>query len=134
MKPLALIATRKGLFRLNHDKTIEPVEFLGVPVTMALAGKDRVRWYAALDHGHFGVKLHRSDDYGDSWQEISAPAYPKTEDKKAGVSLSLVWSLAYADPDSSDRLWAGTVPGGLFYSDNGGESWQLNQFLLAAKA
>ncbi|MCW9017682.1 MAG: glycoside hydrolase, partial [Kangiellaceae bacterium] len=133
MKPLALISTRKGLFRLNHDKTVEPVGFLGVPVSMVLAAKDRVRWFAALDHGHFGVKLHRSDDYGESWQEIATPAYPKTENKEEGDSLKLIWSLAYAEPDSSDRLWAGTVPGGLFYSDDGGENWQLNQFLWQKK-
>ena len=28
-------------------------------------------WYAALDHGHFGVKLHRSDDRGATWTEIA---------------------------------------------------------------
>ena len=32
--------------------------------------------YAALDHGHFGVKLHRSDGRGAIWVEIAAPACP----------------------------------------------------------
>jgi hypothetical protein len=27
------------------------------------------------------------------------------------------------------RLWAGTMPGGLFRSDDGGESWSLNEAL-----
>ena len=29
----------------------------------------------------------------------------------------------------SDRLWAGTMPGGLFRSDDGGDSWSLNESL-----
>ncbi|WP_196140127.1 exo-alpha-sialidase [Aliikangiella sp. G2MR2-5] len=128
----ALIATRKGLFRLNQDKTLEPVDFLGVPVSMTLAAENRKYWYAALDHGHFGVKLHRSEDSGKSWQEINCPSYSGAEsgdEKPKAFSLNLIWSLAYADDGPGDKLWAGTVPGGLFYSKDAGLSWHLNEYL-----
>jgi hypothetical protein len=32
--------------------------------------------YAAIRYGHFGPKLHRSDDDGRTWKEIAVPAFP----------------------------------------------------------
>ena len=133
MSTLALISTRKGLFQLNHDLTLSPPEFAGVPVSMALASAQHPTWYAALDHGHFGVKLQRSDNAGKSWQEVTAPSYPKHDDAAQGDNLELIWSMEFARPDNDQILWAGSIPGGLFYSDNGGESWQLNQPLWKYK-
>ena len=37
----------------------------------------------------------------------------------------LVWSLAAGGADQPGVLWAGTLPGGLFRSDDRGDSWQL---------
>ncbi|TQV89355.1 WD40/YVTN/BNR-like repeat-containing protein [Aliikangiella coralliicola] len=147
---LALIATRKGLFRLDNNKQIHLVDFIGVPVSMVLSSATHSHWYAALDHGHFGVKLHRSDNFGESWQEVSAPSYPQTETEDTessdeatgetakgetakGDSLELIWSLAYANSDNPKALWAGTIPGGLFLSEDGGESWQFNESLWQYK-
>lgn len=133
MKTLALIATRKGLYKLNVDKTLSLVAFEGIPVSMVLASAAHNTWYAALNHGHFGVKLHRSDDAGKNWQEVSAPSYPANEDGEDGDSLELIWSLAFAKQNNSDCLWAGTIPGGLFYSSDKGQSWQLNENLWEFK-
>ena len=133
MKTLALIATRKGLFKLSDKHEVSLLEFAGAPVSMLLASAQHNKWYAALDHGHFGVKLHRSDDAGISWKEITAPAYPAVEDATQGDSLELIWSMAFAKPDNDNGLWAGTIPGGLFYSDDAGESWSLNENLYQYK-
>ena len=135
MTTVALVATRKGLFKLTDQMKLELVEFVGAPVTMLLANKASPTWYAALNHGHFGVKLHRSDDNGANWKEASAPAYPVAEDREKGDSLEYIWSLEYASNDKNNvnALWAGTVPGGLFYSDDGGESWTLNESLWQHK-
>jgi len=137
-----LIATRKGLFvakRQNGDRwRIEASAFLGDPVSLVMADPRDGAWYAALDHGHFGCKLHRSDDEGTSWQEISVPAYPepppgredKTPDGKPWPwSLKLIWALAPGGGAQGGRLWCGTIPGGLFHSDDRGESWELNRAL-----
>jgi photosystem II stability/assembly factor-like uncharacterized protein len=133
MKPIALIATRKGLFKLDSEHNISEVAFIGDPVSMVLTDNKNNVWYAALDLGHFGVKLHRSDDQGQSWKEVSAPSYPQTDDKAKGDSLELIWCLEFAEPGHPDKLWAGTVPGGLFYSEDGGLHWTLNQTLWQFK-
>src|SRR3546814_3490153 len=77
--------------------------------------------YAALNLGHFGVKLHRSEDFGATWTELPAPAFPvgmpaDKEGEKA-PSVSLIWTLAAGGPDQPGRLWAGTIPGALFRSE-----------------
>jgi hypothetical protein len=78
---------------------------------------------AALNLGHFGVKLHGSDDAGASWHELAAPAYPEQPADAAGPAWKLVqiWSLEAR----GGTVWAGTHPGGLFRSDDRGASWQL---------
>ncbi|MGX5175118.1 WD40/YVTN/BNR-like repeat-containing protein [Aliikangiella sp. IMCC44653] len=130
MQTIAFIATRKGLFRLFSDWSLSKVAFEGVPVTSFVINSADGVCYAGLNHGHFGVKMHRSADWGETWQEVSAPAYPKAEEPDKGESVELIWSLAFARPENSDELWLGTVPGGLFYSNNGGKSWTLNQSLF----
>jgi len=123
-------ATRKGLFELrrrNGGWDVERVSFLGSPVSMALADPRDGAVYAALDLGHFGVKLHRSDDGGANWTEVGVPSYagvPADEGKEA-PSLNLIWALEPAGDDEPGALWAGTIPGGLFRSEDRGESWSL---------
>lgn len=81
MPQRADVSTRKGLFELEHGAggwQRGPVHILGEPVSMALHDRRDGSVYAALNLGHFGVKL----------------------------------------------LWAGTLPGGLFRSADGGVHWQ----------
>jgi hypothetical protein len=137
--PRLWIATRKGLFAADRDgrgwKLGEP-SFLGDPVTMVLPDARDGAVYAALRLGHFGVKLHRSADGGATWQEIAAPAYPPKPEAPAGAepdktpwSTDLIWSLAAGAPSQPGRLWAGTIPGGLFRSDDAGAHWSLVESL-----
>lgn len=122
-----VVATRKGLFLLDRRGdgwAIGRISFLGVPVTMALRDGRDGTIYAALDQGHFGAKLHRSTDGGESFQECAAPAYPRQEDG-AGPTLKLIWSLEPGGSDRPGTLWAGTIPGGLFRSSDRGDSWEL---------
>ncbi len=135
MSDTLLIATRKGLFvveRAGATWRIARTAFLSDPVTMALVDRRDGTWYAGLDHGHFGVKMHRSSDRGETWTEIAAPAYPPkpegVEDKIASWSTKLVWALEPA-LDAPGALWAGTIPGGLFRSDDRGDSWRLVESL-----
>ncbi len=99
-----LVATRKGLFALERRRsgwTADLIGFAGIPVTNAL--RDNGTIYAALKHGHFGPKLHRSNDDGKSWHEIGTPAFPA--DTPDAPSLFQIWSLDTGGPHHSDRLW-----------------------------
>jgi hypothetical protein len=125
------VGTRKGLFELARRGgawDIVETHFLGDPVSAVLAQGDTI--YAALDLGHFGAKLWRRDGARE-WRELAVPAYPsKPEDAGDDPhpwSLGKVWVL---EPGGvPGRLWAGTMPGGLFRSDDSGASWSLNEAL-----
>lgn len=138
MQQQALISTRKGLFELmrkDDSWQIGDAHFLGDPVSMTLCDKRDGSTYAALNLGHFGVKLHRRDAGSNNWVEITVPTYPpQPNDSKDEVSwkLTMIWSLACGGTDQPGRLWAGTLPGGLFRSDDCGNSWELVQSLWNA--
>jgi photosystem II stability/assembly factor-like uncharacterized protein len=125
------VGTRKGLFEIARQDgswEVAAAHFLGEPVTAVLARGDLL--YAALDLGHFGTKFWRRSGNG-AWQELAAPAFPPRPESAADDphpwSLGKIWVL---EPGGvAGRLWAGTMPGGLFRSDDGGESWALNEAL-----
>ena len=137
MSDFLWVGTRKGLFGVERASgprrwRIASAAFLGDAVSLvhALPGGERV--VAALEHGHFGAKVHLSDDGGGTWREGGTPTYPEKpadlEDIDAHKQVPFPWSLkkiwALAD-DEAGRLWCGTIPGGLFGSDDGGASWEL---------
>jgi hypothetical protein len=122
----AWVATRKGLFELQRiglGWRLARASFLGEPVSMLLPPAADGRMLAALNLGHFGVKLHASDDAGANWREVAAPSYPAQPEGAPGPAWKLVqvWSLEAAN----GTVWAGTLPGGLFRSADFGASWQL---------
>lgn len=129
MADILFVATRKGLSRFRRQGSgwsAGPPAFLGEPVTAVLRDRRDGGLYAALRLGHFGIKLHRSDDAGDTWTELPAPAFPpaaKPEDPAPIVDM--IWSLAAGGAAEPGVLWAGTLPGALFRSTDRGQSWAL---------
>ncbi len=131
------VATRKGLFMLQRTREgkwrIEATAFLAESVTMVLRDPRDGLLYAALRHGHFGVKFQRSADGGANWEECATPIYPDkpADDSTDGAedstpwSLDQIWSLEAGGTDQPGTLWAGTLPGGLFRSEDRGDSWRL---------
>lgn len=122
------VASRKGLFAYARNgaewKTGAPA-FLGEPVSALLKDKRDGTLYAALHLGHFGPKLHRSDDHGETWTAISPPAFPEAGGEENAPTVEMIWTLAPAGADEPDALWAGTIPGALWRSEDRGESWRL---------
>ena len=105
-------------------------DFIGDNVTLAVHDRRDGASYAALNHGHFGIKMHRKDKNG-AWQEIAAPVYPPKPEgledldgwgKPVKWTTQLIWAL---EPGGTQDLWCGTMPGGLFRSRDRGASWQL---------
>lgn len=139
MSDMLLVSTRKGLFTIAREGSrweIDRVDFLGDNVTLTLSDPRDGTRYAALDHGHFGVKLHR--DTGSGWQEIAAPAYPEKPEgyeehdmwgRPLAWSTARIWALAPGGNDEPGVVWCGTLPGGLFRSADRGESWQMARAL-----
>lgn len=137
MSDQLLVSTRKGLFqirRLGDRWAIQAPHFLGDNVSLTLVDPRDGAWYAALDHGHFGVKLQRSRDQGLTWEEIGVPAYPEPPEGHAEVDwmgrtvpwkLIRIWGMEAGLASEPGRLWAGTIPGGLFRSDDHGATWEL---------
>jgi hypothetical protein len=123
----AWVATRKGLFELQRGGAgwqIVKVHFLAEPVSMVLPpAAEGGRLFAALNLGHFGVKLHGSDDQGRTWQELAVPTYPAQPEPLEGPAWKLqqIWSMERV----GKVIWVGTIPGGLFKSRDAGASWQL---------
>jgi hypothetical protein len=126
MSDRILVSTRKGLVTLARNGqgwAVAELAFAGAPVTAALADARDGMLYAALKHGHFGPKLHRSGDGGRTWTEIATPAFPA--DTPGAPSLIQIFTIEPGGPDQSGRLWIGAVPAGIFRSDDRGDSWQL---------
>lgn len=135
-----LVATRKGLFIIEGRGAaarLDKAMFLGDNVALCSVDRRDGAWYAVLDHGHFGPKLHRSTDRGATWTEIAIPAYPPkpagcTDKDMWGKDLDWatknIWALEPA-PDQDGALWCGTIPGGLFHSEDRGATWTLIESL-----
>lgn len=135
-----VLATRKGIFtlrcNLGSQWRIDDAAFLGDNVTMALVDNRSGFVYAALNHGHFGVKLHRKDNAKSPWREIATPAYPKFPEGRdpdrcpmRGIEIpwntEQIWALVEGGSDRPGRLWCGTLPGGLFKSEDHGNHWEF---------
>jgi len=128
------VATRKGLiiFARGHDGRwrVVQTDFLGDAVTMVFPDARDGRVYAALRLGHFGPKLRRTRD-GETWEECATPALaPAAADTaEKPMSVDQIWSLETGGRNEARTLWAGTIPGALFYSRDGGDSWKLVESL-----
>lgn len=148
-RPRLFVATRKGLFTVERRKgaearsrarwTITGAQFLGDNASMVLPDR-RDGWvYVALGHGHFGVKLHRSRNGGRTWEPCATPAYPPKPEGMDDLepnsgrpipwNTELVWALETGHDTEPERLWCGTLPGGLFRSRDRGASWALVESL-----
>lgn len=126
-----LVGTKKGLFDLRRTGagwSVGTVHFLGDPVSAVLGDPQSGTLYAALALGHFGNKLWASHDDGRTWTERVAPAFPPKPEGTEDPHPWTVHSVGMLEPGGvPGRIWAGTVGGGLFRSDDHGESWILNR-------
>ena len=149
MSDQILLGTRKGTLVLDRRAggwTPRPIAHAGMSISYAARDpRDGTIW-VAMDHAHWGPKLSRSRDGGATWENLTQIAYPKgarfieqhlplpdqlpdaerpTAYKEA--SLLKVWVIAFAGKDQPTTIHAGTLPGGLFTSVDGGETWQLDR-------
>lgn len=146
MSERILVGTRKGTFVVEkHNQRYTPrlVGHAGVGVNFVVRDPHSGTLWAALGHGHWGAKLSRSTDGGESWADAPQIKYPEgarylappvpSQDESAATqppkptlktaTLLKLWYIAFGPPG---RVYVGTIPGGLFVSDDGGENFELN--------
>ncbi|MBK6742267.1 MAG: exo-alpha-sialidase [Hydrogenophilales bacterium] len=150
MSNMILLGTRKGTVifdRVDSTWRPRPIAHAGIPVCYAARdARDGTLW-ASLDHGHWGPKLSRSRDGGVTWQDLSSlkypdgarhivqmlptpdfdPAAPTGQPAYKDAAVYKIWNLAFGSAGQPGRIYAGTIPGGLFVSDDGGDTWTLNR-------
>lgn len=142
MSDRILVGTRKGLFAFERGRdgwAVRGTHLMSDHVSMALSDPRDGGLYAGLVHGHFGAKLHRSRDGGKTWAECGTPAFPTRPEgaepdrdafgRELPWKLSVIWSLEPGGADEPGVLWCGTIPGALFRSIDGGDSWELMRSL-----
>jgi photosystem II stability/assembly factor-like uncharacterized protein len=141
-----LVGTRKGTFFIERTGGRWKPRLAGHPgagVNFVVRDPSGGTLWAALGHGHWGAKLSRSTDDGKTWTDATQIKYPEgarylaapipgDNDPEAPpakgatirpATLLKLWTIAFGGPG---RIYVGTIPGGLFVSRDGGESFALN--------
>lgn len=138
MNDRVLVGTRKGLFSTRVAPTqlhVDRVHFAGDAVSAIAHDTRDGSIYVALGTGHYGAKLHRSVDGGESFHEIATPQYPPSPNDPADVNpntglpipwnTEMIWSIEPGHAARPGEVWIGTIPGGVFRSTDRGETWEL---------
>lgn len=125
-----MVATRKGLLRYQRDgnwRRTGEAAFVGDHVSYAVNDPRTGTLWAGVALGHWGCKLRRSDDHGATWAEVEPPKYPEGAMLKGDqpAALEYIWTIDPAPQDRPGRILMGTIPGGLFESNDDGASWSL---------
>ncbi len=141
-----LVGTRKGVFfieKLRSGWKPRLAGHAGGGANYVASDPFSGTIWAAMGHGHWGAKLSRSTDEGKTWTDAAQVKFPRgarylsppmpdetgPDGKPAAVTLKeatvqKLWALAFGP---GGRVYVGTIPGGLFVSNDGGESFELNR-------
>jgi photosystem II stability/assembly factor-like uncharacterized protein len=123
---IALIGTRRGLFRATSDSarsewTIDGPAIAGYEVYHAILDpRDPRTGYAAVRHEVWGAHVYRTRDSGRTWSPMeSRPSFPGD----SGRVVRAIWHLAAGGDEEPGTLYAGVEPAALFVSTDEAGSW-----------
>jgi hypothetical protein len=131
---LLLVGTMKGAFIFRASAARKKWEMAGpyfpgsAVYAMAYDGRaGRHRIWAGPQSMHWGALLRSSDDFGKNWTnpEAANVKFPES----AGAALERVWQIAPGRDAEPDTLYCGVEPAAVFTSNDGGDTWQLNEGL-----
>lgn len=139
-KDSLILGTRKGFIMMHRQGSewrVAHEALPGVPISYAAKDPRSSTVWVCADHGHWGGKLYRSRDGGETLEEVPAPTYPDGamaynvwEDGAAyQAKVTYLWTLTPGGEEQPGRLYIGTEPGGVFISDDDGDSFQLMEGL-----
>src|SRR6202165_4559628 len=133
---VVLVGTTKGLFALvaGQDRRkwdLTGPWFPGEEIyAAALDCRDgRHRLFVGAASLHWGPSVYRSDDLGASWVEPEPETLAFPSD--TGAAVVRIWQLQPAGDEQGAVVYAGVEPAALFRSDDGGESFRLEESLWA---
>ncbi len=131
---VVLVGTTKGLFCLtagpDRDRwRLAGPWFRGEEIAAAVLDcrAGRTRLLVGATSSHWGPSIYRSDDLGASWVEPAADtlSFPA----RTGAAVARVWQLQVTGDAQPGVVYAGVEPAALFRSDDGGESFTLDEGL-----
>lgn len=128
-----LLGTRKGLLTLHEENgrwRVTDEQFPGAPISYGWLDSRNGTTWAAAAHGHWGTKLYRRKR-GAEFEEVPGPAYPEGAAIRpdAPATVQYIWTITGGGEDHPERILMGTIPGGLFVSEDGGDTFELNETL-----
>jgi len=127
-----LVGTRKGGFIFTSDRARKEWKSSGPHL------KGREVYHMAYDRrsgavlasvisNHWGPTVARSADMGGEWKESKTPPrFPKA----SGLSVARLWQIRPGRDSEPGVVYAGVEPACLFRSEDGGESWAVNEAML----
>jgi len=127
MRTHVLVGSRKGAWIYSSDEKRERWDVTApimpgwtIQHISADLRRDPPRLYAAANHWAWGPSVARSDDGGKTWEKRTPGlAFPQD----MGLSVTSVWHVEPGHASEPGVVYAGTQPGGLFRSEDWGESW-----------
>ena len=129
---LVMLGTKKGAFVFESQdgrrtwKSSGP-HFKGIPIYHVTLDPRTRTMLAAVNNDFQGPRIAKSRDSGASWKEgKKPPRFPKGSD----WTVKQVWHIEPGVEEEPDVLYCGVNPASLFRSDDGGETWALNQGLF----
>ncbi|MBN0989473.1 WD40/YVTN/BNR-like repeat-containing protein [Amphritea pacifica] len=150
MSATILLGTRKGTVVLDRISSVwkpRPIMHAGIPVCYAVRDPRDGSLWASLDHGHWGPKLSCSRDDGLNWTDLQSvrfppgarqiiqylptpdfnPEAPEGQPEYRDATVLKIWTITFGSEEQPGKIYAGTIPGGLFVSNDNGETWELNR-------
>ncbi|MDE1821800.1 MAG: exo-alpha-sialidase [Euryarchaeota archaeon] len=140
-KVRVLLGTRKGAYVVESDSKrkswrVGQVESPGREVFHVTSDpRHPGHLYAAINDWMFGPIVKRSTNWGKTWEEITTPLMPATQERKPEFdtsggevqrpkhAITNLWHFEPGHADEPETLFLGVDPHMLFRSDDLGKSW-----------
>jgi photosystem II stability/assembly factor-like uncharacterized protein len=118
-----ITGTDKGLLVFSksaNEWTLEKIHFIGLPIGFFHNDERSNTWWVAINHKHWGPKLYRSFDEGETFKEMTAPKF----NKGTPESVKSIWTIAHGQSDDPKKFYIGVEPAAIFVTEDDGENFK----------
>lgn len=117
-----IAATDKGLMVYEQQEgewILRDIQFIGMPVGCFHHDERNGSWWVAINHKHWGPKLYKSTDEGETFAEVAVPRFASS-----AHALKSIWTISHGSADDPNRLYIGVEPAAIFVTLDDGNSFQ----------